>query len=427
MLVNTGRLGRPLICLEVVDVMKKRIICLLLCCLSWAGTAGARDLYVAAGAGGNGARATPFSHLWQAFLNLQPSDVIHVAEGTYRGFLGSGNFTVPASGCTLLGGYSRDFSRRDPFRLHTVLEQDPAYRGQDRNSPILRLGEARAGASGITVDGFVLDGRTKSAYSDTGQIILARSNLFPLLEVNAADVKIRNCIVINHSWKGIHGVWAGTNNEISNCFIINTYYAAFTSDGSKPGATVRFANNTVAFIWQRYSSRGAVQIGENLQALVEHNVFMYVQCPAVDNINPETVLRRNVFFQCQEGFYQGRSKTTHALAWRPEDLHTMEEYPELFRLKSAAGNTVQDTGIRPDPEYFRSFSDVFAQDTEKLDMDKLNDLRRQMGYTLDAPPPPADRDITGRSYTLSAVVPALVYKGGEGAQPLPISLTTKDR
>jgi hypothetical protein len=396
--------------------MKKKLILILLILTLISSTFFARDFFVRSGSAGDGSRDNPFADPWQALRVAKQQDVIHITEGTYNGLLGSGSFKLEVSDCTLLGGYNADFTKRDPFQFFTVLEQVRNYKGANGNEPILTIENTGKTGTNAVIDGFVLNGQTKNTYDASGQIILTRGDLYPLLEVRMPNTKIRNCVILNHSWEGIHGNWSGNDNEISNCFIINTYYTTLSAETSKPDSIIRIKNNTFAFTWRRYASGLGIQIRKNLTAIIENNVFMYIQGVAVDNLNPTTQLENNVFFQCQDGFYQGRDETANRLIWRPEDFRTLAENPDLFLLKQANKNTVTDTGIRPDPEYFKNFSDIFSLDTEKLDMEKLNELRRQMGYSLETAPP--SKNITGLAYKLSAVTPALVYKGGQGAQLL---------
>jgi hypothetical protein len=394
------------------------LIAFLLC----AGAAFPRDLYVRAGSDGAGTRAAPFGDPWQALEAAKPKDVIRVAGGVYHGFLRSGSYRIRIDHCTLFGGYAPDFAQRDPFRYLTVLEQAADYQGGDASRPILAAGTLTDPVADVVIDGFAIDGRTKNVYDSTGQIVLDGVGLFSLVDLYGRDLKLKNCIVLNHSFRGITAQWTGRENEISNCFFVNLYYAALDGQGQHD-AVVRISHNTFAFAWQRLSSRGAVLIPPRLAAVIENNVFMYLQPTAVDNLCPSTVLSNNVFFQCQNGFYRGRDGySRNALVWRPEDFKTMAGYPALFQLKSAAGNAVVDTGVRPDPQYFKGFSEMFSQDPDKLDMEKLNELRRQMGYSL-APVPPS-KTVTGLAYRLEAVVPALVFAGGQGARPLPPAALT---
>lgn len=78
-------------------------------------SAQARDWYVsvARGKGKKGTKEKPAKDLGNIAKKLEPGDVVHVAEGTYLGRAKAGSTTlfVPVS---IIGGYSDDFSKRDP-------------------------------------------------------------------------------------------------------------------------------------------------------------------------------------------------------------------------------------------------------------------------------------------------------------------------
>ena len=117
----------------------------------------AKDIYVRAGANGNGTKEDPYGYIWLALSKAERGDVIHVAKGTYNGKGGSGSFVINIPNITLVGGYKEDFSERNPFKYFTILERARDYRG---DSTGLRDGiiDGTDDHSGLTIDGFVING-----------------------------------------------------------------------------------------------------------------------------------------------------------------------------------------------------------------------------------------------------------------------------
>ena len=86
--------------------------------------ASAKDVYVSLSSGKNknaGTKEAPFKNIWKAVEKAQPGDVIHVAEGNYPGKMKCGwvQLDKPVS---LVGGYSSDFSVRDPLKHKTMFQ-----------------------------------------------------------------------------------------------------------------------------------------------------------------------------------------------------------------------------------------------------------------------------------------------------------------
>src|SRR5215204_2154550 len=85
-----------------------------------AGPVQARDWFVRAGSTGDGSKESPAGDPFEALAKCEANDLIHIAEGRYTGKLQSGEWTIPFEGVQLLGGYSNDWSRRDPWTLRTM-------------------------------------------------------------------------------------------------------------------------------------------------------------------------------------------------------------------------------------------------------------------------------------------------------------------
>ncbi len=183
----------------------------------------ARDWYVSVdrGKGKKGTKEKPAKDLGNLLKKLEPGDVIHIAEGTYlgKGKNGSTTVTVPVS---IIGGYSNDFSKRDPWGKHRTIFSGENKTKNYKMTSALRIDlnkvKAREGLPGkIVVDGLILDHGARNRYKTEKQWEIARKanpktgeNPTPesgALIVSAGkngmfdkigwDIRIENCIVMN--------------------------------------------------------------------------------------------------------------------------------------------------------------------------------------------------------------------------------------
>src|SRR5262245_4541212 len=96
--------------------MRRSLILAALCALAMAAPAEARDWFVRAGSeGGDGSKAKPFKDFYQALEKCEAGDAIHCTKGVYRGKLDTGNWVITMPRFSLIGGYSDDFSARNPW------------------------------------------------------------------------------------------------------------------------------------------------------------------------------------------------------------------------------------------------------------------------------------------------------------------------
>ncbi|MCX6560187.1 MAG: right-handed parallel beta-helix repeat-containing protein [Candidatus Aminicenantes bacterium] len=400
--------------------MKKILAILAAGCLICA-AAQAADWYVKAGSDGDGTKAAPFGDPWKALEKAVRGDVIHVAQGRYNGKGGSGHFVVKVPNLTLVGGYSADFSARDPFKNTTILERAKDFRGDWTGLPEgIIAGDSHADHSGLIVDGFVLNGESRNVYGAEGDINIAQSYKGVAFLANKPNIKIRNCIILNPLGDGVYCAWGGKDNEIVNTFIVNTFYNAVATRSAQPNSAVKIKNCTIAFCWF-YPSKGggmSVFVGRQGQTIMENNVFAFNQTEGdeagfgVSNTfgNSDTALVNNLFFQCQGGYYKYMDGNKQSLiAWKPADLNDLNKDGESYMLAATGGNSDEDPKMSPDKAFFEKFSNFVASQPGKPNMDAMNEWRRSVGLPLQAEPG-SKRKNYGMAYPLSAVAPNLVAK-----------------
>ncbi len=390
----------------------------LLVCL--AGPVEAKDIYVKAGAAGNGAKASPYGALWKALSKALRGDVVHVAQGTYEGKAGSGAFIAKVPELSLVGGYNDDFSQRNPFKYLTILQRAADYKGDWTGLPEgLIEGKHRTAHNNLTVDGLVLDSRSRNAYKPNGDISPRGSWKGTLFHAYDKNIKIRNCILLNPYADGVYCTWQGKENEISNCFILNTFYTAVSTRSAQPGSVITIKNNTFGFVWTQPGKGGGTSlvVGNNGQVIAENNIFMFNQAFAVNNGfgNEDTVMKNNTFFQCQGGYYKLMDEDgQNLLLWKADQLADMNGDGESYMLLESGGNSDRDPGLKPDKDYYEKFSNFVASKPGKLNMDMMNQWRRSVGLSLQAEPG-SPRKNWGMAYPLASVVPNLAAKtGGQG-------------
>jgi len=282
-----------------------------------AGSALAKDYYVSAqrGRGRTGSKEKPASDLGNIISKLAPGDTVHIAAGTYlgRGKSGADAILVPVS---IIGGYSDDFSRRDPWgEFKTVLTGDVTTKNY-KVSPRLHIDLAKylyhkSGGTAmpkIVVDGLILDQGPQNRYKDAGKALLVRKanpktgeNPTPdrgALVITASrtknragkwDIAVRNCVVVNSApTQGALTVsgYQGSTVTIENNLVINNtgtgIYAGSMWQGRDEAGAPRFTirNNTVLFT-EKYDafaqsfSGNSLKVGGAVVAAVSNNVLAF--------------------------------------------------------------------------------------------------------------------------------------------------------
>ncbi|MFA6093306.1 MAG: right-handed parallel beta-helix repeat-containing protein [Elusimicrobiota bacterium] len=332
-----------------------------------AGTARAADLYVRAGAEGSGTKEAPSGLLWKALDKAVRGDVIHVAEGTYNGKGGCGHFMIKVPDLTLVGGYASDFSARDPFKHPTVLERAKDYAGDWTGLPegIIASKEG-ADAGGLILDGFTLNAQSRNGYYDDGSINIAKSYPGRALHVSGANVKIRNCVLLNPLGPGIESPWTGPDNEVVNTFIVDTFREGLSTRSSQKGAAVHIRNCTFAFTWFYPTQGGGIPVfvGREGKTVLENNVIAYTHTEggsagyAVSNTfgNDRTALKGNVFFSNPAGYYKYMDEDKkNLLITKPAELKDLDADPSSYMLEKAGGNADADPGIEPPQSFLEAF------------------------------------------------------------------------
>ena len=380
----------------------------------------AKDIYVKAGATGRGKKNKPYGQLWKAIDRAIRGDVIHVTAGTYNAKGGSGCFTIKVPNLTIAGGYDSTFSTRNPFKNFTILERAADYKGDwtGLGEGIID-GKNNVDCGGLIIDGLVLNSASRNAYKPNGDINPKKSWKGSLIHLYSKNIKIRNCFLLNAYGNGIYNTWYGEKNEVTNTFILNTFYCGLSTRSAQPDSIIKIKNNTIAFCWFQPGKGGGncSFVGNQGQTIYENNIFAFAQTEDAGGFgvlngfgNEDTIMKDNIFFQCQGGYYKYMDDDKkNLIVWKPEELEDLNENCEDYMLSEAEGNSSKDPQFMPDVSYFESFTNTIASKPGKLKMNTINQWRRSVGLPLQAENG-TGRKNWGMKYPLDKIVPNLISK-----------------
>jgi len=369
----------------------------------------ADEFWIKAGATGNGqSKTTPSSQFIALLQQARRGDVFHVAEGEYNGKDDTGEFRIDVQNLTLVGGYSADFSVRNPFKHITLLRRkDGVTTDYTRTEggilamhPDAHAVSKTYSVSGLIVDGFVFDGSTRNKYSSWKQIHPSGSWKEPLVKLVASEsgtshnLVFRNCVFINGYMQGLYAKWSGDQNEVSNSLFVNNMIASVDFQGAmkpNPGyglkkTSVLIKNNTIAFNWahDKADQANGINPGREGNYTIEGNVFAYLQRPSGSGIDappntPGITMSNNLFYLTNDADASEKAQTTAAqvgsVGRRDEEE---EEAPKAATSLTTSGNKKGDPGFKVNLPYFDNFTS-WSNKYEKLPATLGNEARAAYG------------------------------------------------
>ena len=337
----------------------------------------AQSWFVRAGAqGGDGTLASPFGDPWQALERCQAGDSIHVAEGKYFGRLGVGVWVIPFDGVQLLGGYTPDFSARDPWAHPTQLLWDKESKNRPNQARVL------AKAKGALVDGITIDMRDQNEYQDAQQSGRKDRNIEETaISLEHAGV-VRNCVVVNACQEC---VVTPPGSTIANNLFVNAMIFAVKVNSGDPKAITTIQDNTILFTWDNKSPgkgayRGsAIHLGQQASADIRGNILAHNDNNAIytNGALDRTSITNNVFaMNLFANLLTGEGGTKAVV-----DDQTMELLEEVG-LKAIDGNRVVAHELPIDAAWLDLYSKRTASQTGKVVMDDWNKFRQLAGLPL---------------------------------------------
>lgn len=238
-------------------------------------------------------KESPLKDLQKAIDLAEDGSTILVAEGNYlgnmdRGYIECGRFGNGADNGKFLkfyGGYSSDFSERNPLKYITKIqpnEKSPRVLG----SALFHITARRAygdktPAGEVVVDGFTFDGGELIIYNKadvkdprtgtpntevlTGMLVHPDGSPIQPSGFSKADwralhltvegkVRVSNCVFVNCRFFGLQAAMGAGHIEVSNnVFVANRYAACEVwgtlSAGREGEISLDFHHNTVLFTW----------------------------------------------------------------------------------------------------------------------------------------------------------------------------------
>ncbi|MEN9800567.1 MAG: hypothetical protein RL653_4264 [Pseudomonadota bacterium] len=315
----------------------------------------AADHYVSIGRG-KGKDATkekPAKDLGNIVSKLQPGDTVHIAEGTYLGRDETGSDSVPVA-VKIIGGYSDDFSKRDPWGAHkTVFTGTGAISGSTQYRLII---DAGACPSEVVVDGIVFDNGPRNHFKDEKELLILRKadaqkglNATPESGALKMDLGagckglVQNNVVLNTAPTGgalqVKGGQDARATVRNNLVVNNTGEGIFVQSSWKPRdgkglPQFTVERNTVLFSWKHdpiatYGGN-SLKMDQEVGLVASNNVFAFGDYGGVDNIKKAKgiTLRDNLFVGHR--LYDYREFNTSVKVSELED--------EADELKDSTGN-----------------------------------------------------------------------------------------
>ncbi len=247
-------------------------------------TKATKTIYVSEANGSNrndGSKSSPLKDIQKAVNDAPEGALIQVAQGNYLGNLDRGYIEIKKY-ISIVGGYSDDFSERDPIKYRTMIQPPANAGGTNANYGLLDI-YVKGNRNGVVlIDGFFLDKGFMNRYRindssnpktgtpegcETGLMVppgfdsgipTMRAPTSVSGQLMHGDVEgqvtIRNCVFMNGCHFGIQmGNLGGHFDIYNNIFLANRMAACEVRSMNKnvSEVSVDFHNNTVLFTWRR--------------------------------------------------------------------------------------------------------------------------------------------------------------------------------
>ena len=403
----------------------------------FAGVLQAADFYVCAatGKGKAATREEPAKDLGNVISMLKPGDTVHIAEGFYTGRAdnGSDQIAIPVS---VIGGYSADFTKRDPWGAHrTVLGGDNKSKNWDAG-PRLAVDCQKfkdKGAFVILVDGIIVDNASRNRYSGADRAKIERKAnpaagenptserggirvVAPANGLTTCTVTVQNCAVTNCApTQGAISAWGHAKSVVTlrNNLVVNVTgngidcLSTWHPKDGKDLPVFSVSDNTILYVW-KYDPYGqiggnGVQFDTDTVVTVSGNAIACTDVALVNNIKKSAnlTLKNNLLSLGGTCAYQ---EFNTAITFK-----NLTDTAELLS-RDSSGN-VDTTIVAPLPaawaERFATRSVLDRNAIEagvKADASRANDLRAILGLPLQAPAVSADSDIWLHALELDAAL-----------------------
>ncbi|HVR37528.1 MAG TPA: right-handed parallel beta-helix repeat-containing protein, partial [Thermoanaerobaculia bacterium] len=312
------------------------------------------DWFVApTGAKGDGSRERPFHDPWVAFRRAEPGDTIHIAAGSYYGRLDRSSWIIEAPAITVLGGYSRDFATRTPWKTPSVLGAYSGYEYARENNLIA----GRGTHDDLVLDGLCFDSAGRNQYPEKEGAGIGRMPRMdgPIAAFSGDRVTIRHCVFTNSASGGVE--LSGSGSRFENNLVINIIGPSMLGLRSRTQViekpiVVRGNSFVVMHDLGEPAGAGGPQghgIIAQCPTVIENNLFYSCGNSGISNyVDPARIaIEQNVTFATPRDFLEH-----HAGGQLGEIKEKNLEELEDLGLKACAGNTTQDPAITGLPAWW---------------------------------------------------------------------------
>jgi hypothetical protein len=355
-----------------MKITKKIILILVFLFIGITINAQNKDYYISPnGKGRIASKEQPAKDLAAVIMKLKAGDKVHITGGTYKSKSGRGSDVIPVS-VSIIGGYSQDFSSRDPWGKYKTIFTGTNNYNTGLTTSRLRI-NGRAG-SPVLIDGIIIDNGPRNRYkTDKHQVILRKANaakgenpspetpgIKVLMKGVGAEVTIKNCVVINTApTQGAIDVQLGKDGKaiISNNLIVNNTGEGIMAktnwhgDTQENYATYLIKNNTILFSWKHdaIASYGgnSLMMDTSVNLTANNNIFGFGDFGGVNNIKmcKDLVLNNNNFFGHKKYDFYDTSGM---------NVSDMADYADY--LKDGSGNVSEAINLPLNKEWASLFS-----------------------------------------------------------------------
>ncbi len=337
-----------------------------------------RDWFVRAGAsGGDGSREKPFKDPWQALEKVEAGDSVHVAEGEYFGKLKTGKWKIDTSFISLIGGYDKDFTERNPWKHPTRLYTPADFKGSRDGYTIEGAGDH----TGAVVDGFIFDKKLNNLYVDDGDLNYSNS---PDKREHVWFAKpgcvIRNNVFLNGDEGALR---VGGGQTIENNIIINSVYRGIRVEHGFGGATI-IRSNTLLFSWdpihfgQGHGSNGyLIGLEGSSEAVIDNNILEFADNDAIRMATEakNVELTNNAF---SKNLWSNVQRVGDWVAVDDREWSTLAD----LKFKKLSGNVLAVSAVPLDRAWFDVYLRRVGPVPGKVKMDDWNQLREILGQPV---------------------------------------------
>ena len=435
--------------------MKKLVVAAVVAACAFA--VQAADIYVSLSTGkkkNDGTKEAPLKNLWHALEKAEDGDTIHLAEGVYPGNLKCNWFLIDKA-VSIIGGYSADFSSRDPLAHRTMfqpLNENNDKKGTGLGIFTIEFTKRPAQPKGVDMvfDGLIFDDGFAQSYHavkgkpegvETGMWLeppakgdtpFASAKRYLVYSATAnrveGDITFRNCLFLNAGNIAVNLNWyKGTVKMVNNVFCNNLMVGANVySSNPQPGAVKwEFEKNTVLFTWSRTSELSDMGFGvrttANVESELEDNVIGLSVLTGWDNTKgldktKKIKVEGNVFFLNRQSDAQ-MTKSPSVVKVKVDDFE--DDVEGNFGVESATDNVgLSDPSAfkgRLNAAYLNAFLSMKYSETATMNADGLNAFRQALGLPQQGTIA-SKVDMFGNRYPLEDALKLFGAMGGKGAQ-----------